>query len=184
MIRQLRSAANMYYMVDSQLAYPHQSQKFQSRVTFQSHVALPDAAMLTFASKGLERRLGSHSKPSWALSHVHIQWLDDCLNEAWRNAPTMLDRHTISIAGFANLMFYLGWLCGGELFEAALEDLVVTPPAEATTKSLPPGVGVIEFSLLPETKSDPAKTADVVVAFSTLSGLSLGKWANRLQAHD
>jgi hypothetical protein len=100
-IRQLRSAANMYYMVDSQLAYPHQTMKSQSCVSFQSHVAPPDSAMLTFATKGLEQRLGSHSKPSWALSHVHIKWIDDCLDETWQSAPTKSDRHNLAIAGFA-----------------------------------------------------------------------------------
>jgi hypothetical protein len=183
-VRQLRSAANMYYMVDSQLAYPHHTMKNKSHLSFQPRVAPPDSAMLTFASKGMERRLGSHSKPSWALSHIHIKWIDDCLNEAWQNAPMASDRHNLAIAGFANLMFYLGWLRGGELFDATLDDLVVTPPEEAATKGLPPGIGVIELSLLPETKSDPSKTADIVVAFCTLSGLNLGKWASRLAEHE
>jgi hypothetical protein len=110
-IRQLRSAANMYYMVDSQLAFPQQTMKTKSRISIHLHVVPPNSAMLTFASKGMERHLGSNSKPSWALSHVHIQWIDDCLNEAWKQAPTPLDRHNLAIAGFANLMFYLGsWL--------------------------------------------------------------------------
>jgi hypothetical protein len=173
----------MYYMVDSQLAYPHQTMKSQSRVSFQSHVAPPDSAMLTFATKGLERRLGSHSKPSWALSHVHLKWIDDCLDQAWNQAPTDSDRHNLAIAGFANLMFYLGWLRGGELFDCAPEDLIVTLPEAAAARGLPPGIGAIELILLPETKSDPAKTADVVVAYCTLSGLSLGKWASRLADH-
>jgi hypothetical protein len=174
-IRQLRSAANMYYMVDSQLAFPQQTMKNKSRVSIHPHVVPPDSVMLTFASKGMERCLGSNSKPSWALSHIHIKWLNDCLDEAWHRAPTLSDRHNLAIAGFANLMFYLGWLCSGELFDAAPDDLLVTPPLDAATRSLPPGVGVIEFTLLPETKSDPAKTADVVVAYTTLSGLSLGQ---------
>jgi hypothetical protein len=182
-IRQLRSAANMYYMVDCQLAFPHQAMKTKSRISIHSHVTPPDSAMLTFASKGMERRLGSHSKPSWALSHIHIAWIDDCLDTAWKTAPTAAARHNLSIAGFANLMFYLGWLRGGELFEASTEDLLVTPPEEAATRSLPPGVGTVELSLLPETKSDPSKTADIVVAFTTLSGLNIGKWARRLQEH-
>jgi hypothetical protein len=124
---QLRSAANMFYMVDSQLAYPHQTMKSKSHVSFQSHVTPPDSAMLTFATKGMERRLGSHSKPSWALLHVHIKWIDDCLHEAWQNAPTTSDCHNLAIAGFANLMFYLGWLRGGELFDALLRIWLLRP---------------------------------------------------------
>jgi hypothetical protein len=41
-------------MVDSQLEYLHQIMKNHSRVSFQSHVAPPGSAMLTFASKGME----------------------------------------------------------------------------------------------------------------------------------
>jgi hypothetical protein len=81
-------------------------------------------------------------------------------------------------------MFYLGWLSGGELFDADLEDLVVTSPEEAATWSLPPGIGLIELSLLPETKSDSSKMADVVIAYCTLLGLNLGKWASRLAYND
>jgi hypothetical protein len=138
----------------------------------------------TYHPKGMERCLGSHLKPSWTLSHIHIKWIDDCLDTAWHNAPTRADSHNISIAGFANSMFYLGWLQGGELFDAALEDILVTPPDEAATRGLPPGIGTFKFSLLLETKSDPSKTANIVVAFSTLSGLSLGKWASQLKDHD
>jgi hypothetical protein len=65
-----------------------------------------------------------------------------------------------------------------------VDDLLVTTPAEAATRNLPPGVGAIELTLLPETKSDPAKTSDIVVAYTTLSGLSLGQWAHRLATHD
>jgi hypothetical protein len=140
--------------------------------------------MLTFASKGMERRLGNHSKPSWALSYVHIKWIDDCLDEAWNHAPAASDRHNLVIAGFCNLMAYLGWLRGGELFAAKADDLCLTAPEYGAALGLPPGLGAVELRLLPETKSDPAKTADIVVAYTTLSGLSLGKWASRLQDHD
>jgi hypothetical protein len=81
--------------------------------------------------------------------------------------------------------FYLGWLRGGELFDTNhIEDLVVTPLEEAATRGLPPGIGLIELSLLLETKLDASKMADVIVAFCTLSGLNFGKWACRLAEHD
>ena len=183
-IRQLRSAANLFYMVDAMLARPDQAMKVKSRLQFFPHVLPPDAAMLTCATKGMERRLGNTSIPSWALSYVHIKWIDDKLEEGWRSSALDEDRrHDFTIAGVANLLAYLGWLRGGEIFEATDDDMVLTPPVAGTTRGLPPNVGAIEFSLLPETKSDPAKVADVVVAYETLSGLHLGRWVERLATH-
>ena len=179
-VRQLRSAANMYYMVDSLLARPSQAMKVKNQVSFFPFVLAPDSAMLTFATKGMERRLGHSSKPSWALSYVHIKWLDDQFHIAWGRARSKAEQHDIAIAATANLLAYLGWLRGGEIFEASESDMTVTPPSEGPTRGLPPLVGAIEFNLLLETKSDPCRVADIVVAYETLSGLSLGAWVQRL----
>jgi hypothetical protein len=46
---------------------------------------------------------------------------------------------------------------------------------------LPPGSGAVEARLLAATKSDQTITADVIIAFTTLSGLGLGRWFQRLQ---
>jgi hypothetical protein len=78
-IRQLRSAANMYYMVDAQLIRPDQAMKFNQRVHFYPYALPPDKTMVVFATKGMELRLGSTSKPSWALPYIHIKWLNDSL---------------------------------------------------------------------------------------------------------
>ena len=61
------------------------------------------------------------------------------------------------------------------------DDVCVIQPQHGPTADLPPGVGAVTFSLLPETKSDRSRTRDVVVAFQTLSGLSLGRWIDRLR---
>jgi hypothetical protein len=170
----------MYYMVDALLARPSQAMKVKNRVSFFPHVLPPDAAMMTFATKGMERRLGHSSQPSWALSYVHIKWLDDQFESAWRRARSESERHDIVIAGTANLLAYLGWLRGGEIFEASPDDVTVTPPVAGPTRGLPPQVGAVEFNLLPETKSDPCRVADIVIAYETLSGFSLGRWMDRL----
>ena len=68
----------------------------------------------------------------------------------------------------------------GRDFEASEVDMTVTPPSEGPTRGLPPLVVAIEFNLLLETKSDPCRVADIVVAYETLSGLSLGAWVQRL----
>ena len=101
--------------------------------------------MMTFATKDMERRLGHSSKPSWALSHVHIKWMDNQSKLAWGMAGSAT----------ANLLAYLGWLRGGEIFEASTTDVTVTTPMQGPTRGLPPHVGAVEFNLLLETKSDP-----------------------------
>jgi hypothetical protein len=42
-------------------------------------------------------------------------------------------------------------------------------------------VGAIKYNLSPETKSDPCQTADVIMTWETLSGLSVGKWLDWLE---
>jgi hypothetical protein len=44
------------------------------------------------------------------------------------------------------------------------------------------GTGAILARLLPATKSSPTIPADVVMAYTSASGLSIGKWAHRLRA--
>jgi hypothetical protein len=183
-VRQLRSAANMYYMIDALLARPSQAMKIKNRLNFHMHVLPPDEAMLSFATKGMERRLGQTSKPSWALSWVHIKFMDEQFEIGWELAQPQDDRHDIAIAAAANLMAYLGWLRGGEIFEASEDDLEVTPPSEGPTRGLPPNVGAIEFNLLAETKTDPCRVADIVMAYETLSGLCLGQWVIRLSTFE
>jgi hypothetical protein len=183
-IRALRSAANMYYMVDALMGRPAQAMKVKNRVSFFPHVLPPDAAMMTFATKGMERRLGHSSKPSWALSYVHIKWMDDQFKFAWGMAGSAPERHDIAVAATANLLAYLGWLRGGEIFEASTTDVTVTTPVQGPTRGLPPHVGAVEFNLLLETKSDPCRVADIVIAYETLSGLSLGLWMQRLRTFE
>jgi hypothetical protein len=67
-----------------------------------------------------------------------------------------------------------------EGFSLTTSDITITPPSEGPTKGLPVGVGVVEIRLLPETKTNSASTADVIVAHTCWSGLSLGKWLQRL----
>jgi hypothetical protein len=61
---------------------------------------------------------------------------------------------------------------------------VTLTPQEGPLRGLPTGMGAIEFSLGDETKSDPCQTADVVMAWETLSGLNLGQWMERLFEHE
>jgi hypothetical protein len=114
------------------------------------------------------------------LSFIHIAYIDQRLREAYRTASSPEAQHEYACAGFANLLGYLGWLRGTELFMAKLEDLEVVAPSEGATHGLPPHIGAILLDLLPETKSNPCQVADLVIAFTTLSGLRPGEWIDSL----
>jgi hypothetical protein len=187
-VRAIKSAASIYYTLDMQMAYPRQVLRDSlRRGQVMERVSPTDEMGTTFCAKGMARRMGTETKQSWALSHVHIAYIDDQLEEAFRRATTEDGRHEIACAGSSNLMAYLGWLRSGELFGGAREDLTLTRPVEGPTRGLPPGVGAVEYNLSEETKSDPCQTADVIMAWETLSGLSVGKWLDRLlefEPHD
>jgi hypothetical protein len=53
---------------------------------------------------------------------------------------------------------------------ARLDDLEVVDPTQGATHGLPPHLGAILLDLLPETKSNPCQVADLVIAYTTLSG--------------
>jgi hypothetical protein len=178
--RQLRSAASAYYQNDLAAAYPHQATMEQRRVRVLQHIAPTDSLHFTMQGKGMARRMGTASKPSWALSHVHIAYIDQHLNTAFRRSSDPMDRHELAVAGSVNLWTYLGWLRGGETFGLKRDEVAVLSPQDGPTVGLPLGMGLVTGTLLPETKTDPTQAADVVIAYRCLSGLSLGLWMDRL----
>jgi hypothetical protein len=141
-----------------------------------TYVSPTNESTMLFAHTGMSHRMGTETKKSWALSHVHIAFIDTELNRLFEACTDPDVQHELACAGLTNLLAYLAWLRGGEVFSAAPEDLSMDGP----TRGLPPGVGALEFSLLAATKLDPTLAADVVVAYTTLTGLSPGKWATRL----
>jgi hypothetical protein len=180
-VRAIKSAASVYYAIDMQNAFPRQVLRdSQRRGQVMARVSPTDEMGTTFCAKGMARRMGIETKPSWAVSHIHVAYINDKLEEAYLAATTDEDRHELACAGSVNLMAYKGWLRSGELFVSDRKDVTLTRPHEGPTRSLPLGVGAVEFNLGNETKSDPCQTADVIMAWETLSGLSVGKWLERL----
>jgi hypothetical protein len=179
--RKLRSAASMWYNLDMQLCYPAQAIRDQQRRCYLTVQTTPlDALAFTFLNTGMARRMGDATQPSWTLNHAHITFLDRRFEELWALAVNEYGRHELATAACANLVAWFGWLRGGELFGLAVSDVVVTAPAHGAVLGLPLGVGVVQVRLAPETKSNPTRTADVVVAYQSGSGLSLGKWMQRV----
>lgn len=179
--RMMRSAASMWYNLDFQQCFPEQAIRDQNQRCYLTTRSVPtDALALTFLNAGMARRMGDTSEPSNALVHEHIEYIDRRLEELYRAAPTLALQQELATAATANLLAWLAWLRGGELFGIGRDDVTVTPPALGPTIGLPANCGAIQARLAPETKSNPTRTADVVVAYRCGSGLSLGKWMSRL----
>jgi hypothetical protein len=134
----LRSAASFYYTWDMHLAYNGQVRRDNKRNEICAYVVPKEESLATFATKGMSRRLGTEVKPSWALSFVHIVYLDKRFWEALSMARSPNYRHELILAGLANLLAYLGWLRSTELFSIDGDDVTVIPPADGPLHDLPP----------------------------------------------
>jgi hypothetical protein len=180
--RQTRSAVSSYYQWDLAVSRPEQAMTTgkgdKSLIT--PYVVPTDEISYTHFSTGLKKRMGDSAKKSTALRFPHIVFLNEQFELSFQAATNSDARHEAAAAGTANLLFWLGWLRSNEGFSLTREDIEVTPPMQGPKKGLPPGVGVIEIRLLPETKTSTAAIADIIVAYTCWSGLSLGKWLDRL----
>jgi hypothetical protein len=180
-VRPLRSAEALYYMLDIQDAFPRRVIRDRHRQgLIQPYVSPTDERYTRFGASGMARRMGTETKKSWAISHVHVAYMDQELARLYLQAQMTSEAHNLGCAGTINLLAYLGWLRSGETFGIELADDTIIPPSNGPTRGLPPGCRAIEARLLAVTKSDRTVTAGVVIAFTTLSGLSLGAWFERL----
>ena len=183
-VSKLRSAASTWYNFDLQQSYPEEAFRDHRRRAFRVLGTVPtDTMAFTFGAGGMSRRMGTQSKPSYALSRVHIAYLDAHFERSYQMASSDAARHEFATAGSTNLLHWLGWLRGGEVFGLSRDDVKITLPADGPTLALPVGFGAVACDLGPDTKSDPTVIADVLIAFETVSGLSLGRWLLRVLEH-
>ena len=180
--RSLRSAASMFLKLDFQVAFPGEVYTDpSSRILRAPGVSPTDELSYTLMSKGMSGRLGTESKPAVALLDRQVRHLNDDLEKRFTSG-TLLRSAKLEIARAAtvNLVSWMGWLRATECFDMRWSDLALTLPGEGAIHGLPPEVGVIQMFLDPQTKTDRTKIADVIVAWTTGSGLSLGKWIKRI----
>jgi hypothetical protein len=144
------------------------------------YVLPTDEIGYTHFSAGLKKRMGQPAKKSTALRFPHIAFLNDQFELSYQAGLTPASLHEAGAVWTANLLFWLGWLRSNEGFALTRADIEVTHPTQGPKKGLPQGVGVVEIRLLPETKTNTAAVADVIVAYACWSGLSLGKWMEHL----
>jgi hypothetical protein len=183
-VRGLRSAAAWYHSMHLLYTYPGRvvRDRFR-RGMIMEFVSPTEEAITTLSHSGMARRLGTFAKKSWALSPNHINVIDKGLRKQYLVAERSGDyaaMHELACAGSANLLAYLGWERSSDIFMTSPEAINITHPREGATRNLPPGVGAAEHTLLDETKLDATLVADVVIAYTTLSRLSVGFWLERL----
>jgi hypothetical protein len=63
------------------------------RGLIQPYVSPTDKLYTSFGASGMARRMGTESKKSWALSHVHIAYVDQVLQQRY-NEATSIDEKT------------------------------------------------------------------------------------------
>jgi hypothetical protein len=185
-VRGLRSAAAWYHSMHLSYAYPARVMRDRfRRGMILDHVSPTEEALTTLSHSGMARRMGTFAKKSWALAPNHIHMIDAGLRASFlvaRRAGHTDAAHDLACAGSINLAAYLGWERSSDIFTSSPDAMEVTNPSDGAARNLPPGIGAVEHTLLLETKSDPTLVADVVIAYTTLSGLSLGWWLEQLRS--
>jgi hypothetical protein len=116
------------------------------------------------------------------LSFCHIAYIDNRLKTALKTGSSNNFWHKLICAGLANLNAYFGWLHSAELFSMQRDEIMIIEPIAGPLYGLPPNVGAVQVNLLPETKTNSCQVAHVVMAYESLSGLSLGFLFRELKA--
>ena len=83
------------------------------------------------------------------------------------------------MCGLLNALLWLGWLRSSEALGLRWCDFEMVRPADSQRYDLPHNTGAVLLRLAPETKSNRSSTSDVVIAYRSASGLSLGYWVEK-----
>jgi hypothetical protein len=179
-VRHLRSAASQFLGWEMMVRNPLNTFLDQHQRVLNQGCRATDNYSYSLFSKGMTGRLGSESIPSAPLLFRHVFYMDQTFNQNYLNATTFDAKRRWALAGLANLLLWLGWLRSMETFSLTYADVLVVDPANGRIYELPAGLGMLLLRLLPQTKSNRNTRADVVIAHTTLSGLSPGRWCERL----
>jgi hypothetical protein len=180
-IRQLRSAASQHMAWDTMVRHPGHVHVDQGKRVIRQACRPADSLGAALFASGMKARLGDESRPSVALLDRHVRWLDSDLDQRCRAARTDEVRLELAQAGLANLSLWLGWLRSRETFGLQWHEVVSVDPLDGPSVDLPRGVGVTQFFVGPETKSNRSQTADVIMASKTISGFNIGRWLQRVR---
>ena len=181
-VRGLRSAISQFYSWDLTVAHPANTMQDSMMRPVIVNGCLPtDSLGYAYMSSGMSRRLGDNARPSTALLDRHIRWIDRHFDDLYRTSRGSKHRRLLCRAALVNIVAWLGWLRAAEVFGLNWADLEVTEPHLGPTVGLPANQGVMRLRLLLQTKSDRTRQADMILAYTSSSGLSVGKWYHRLR---
>jgi hypothetical protein len=141
-----------------------------------------DEIAYTYFTDGMRRRVGDDPKPSAVLLLHHIIWMEKHFKALFANAVERCGRVDACRAAPTLGLAYLAWLRALETFGLTWGDVTVTNPTDGPTLGLPFGIGVIQLKLLAQTKSNQAAAADMIIAYTSASGLLPGRWLQHLWA--
>lgn len=182
-IRAIRSAASHFWIWDLLLTQPEKlTLGFKDRPTVVSGCSPTDEIAYTYFTDGMRRRVGDDPKPSAVLLLHHIIWMEKHFAALFANAVDRCGRVDACRAALTLVLAYLAWLRALETFGLTWGDVTVTDPTDGPTLGLPFGIGVIQLKLLAQTKSNQAAAADMIIAYTSASGLPPGRWLQRLRA--
>lgn len=181
-VRSLRSAVSQAYAWEAAVNPSGTAFLDQSKRLLHAPCRPTDQLTHQLHATGMAARLGVIPQPSKPLLDRHVRTLDHSLNELYLRAPTREAAREAVLAGSLNLLLWLGWLRASEALGLRWCDFDIVLPTEGPRLDLPLGIGAVILRLAPETKSSRNREGDVVVAYTTTSGLSLGKWLLRATA--
>lgn len=176
--RAFRSAFSAYSALCAALCKPQNTFKDRDlRLLTLPAVGASDTISATMIAHGMAVRLGTHTQSSMALFQRHIHRNQDLRLEALNNhGLTPQESYGLIAANCIELLGFMGWLRGTEVFSLRREDVEIIHPDNHLLHDLPVGVGCLLFTLLPSTKSSQTDFVDIVIAYTTSGGLRPGFW--------
>jgi hypothetical protein len=181
-IRGLRPAAAFQNTLNWIQSRPDQiTVGLKNRPTMVHHCHPTDEMAFTYFTDGMRRRLGDKTNPSAVLLDQHITWIDNHLREVFRSTNDGDLRREMCKAAITNLLAWLAWLRAVETFRARWGGLHIVRPPDGPQEGLPVGLGLIKLNLQEQTKSSQSRTVDMLIAYTTASGKSLGWWFEQLE---
>jgi len=127
-IRHLRSAASQYWAWDLMMSNPGASFMTKDCRILRQKCRPSDGLDFSIFTKRLWTRIGEESQPSVALLDQHVRAMETEVDLYYRHAHNPLEKCKYALGGFALLLFWLGWLRSGEVFNGTWDDCRIYEP--------------------------------------------------------
>jgi hypothetical protein len=181
-VRGIRSAVSQFYQWDWHVSYPDRAvQDGSHRAILVEQCSPTDSMAYTAMANGLAARKGDNPQPSKALLARHVEFIDKYLDNLYHASPDPGARLDIARAGLTNSSAWLAWFRSMELFSLEWNNLLVVVPGDGRRYEIPDHVGAIRFHFPLPTKTSRATDTDLWIAYTSGSGVSPGKWVQRLR---